>query len=99
MSAYWLGVLTLPALALAVGAISSVASWLLWWRGPRDIGKGFTHEFDSREEGRWFAYSMHTHRWPPSTPWWLIRRCEPLRRRLCLRNPDHLPAGESEDQP
>ncbi|HSV40033.1 MAG TPA: hypothetical protein VLI04_14840 [Nocardioidaceae bacterium] len=95
MGAYWLGVATLPVLMLAFLLLVSVGQWLHWWRedpGKR-LGRGFTHEFDSREDGQWYPHTQHTHYWPPGTPWWLIRKCEPLRCRICLRDPHHKPAG------
>jgi hypothetical protein len=99
VSAYWIGLATLPVLALIAWTTFSIIDWLLWWRDMEGVPrKGFCHDFDSREDGKWYPRTRHTHYWPSETPWWLIRRCEPLRVRLCLRSPDRLPAGESEEQ-
>lgn len=98
MSAYLLGLLTLPAIALVTWVVTSIALWCLWWRNP-DTGarKGLSHDLAVRENGRWYPGTRHTHWWPSDTPWWLIRRLEPLRIRICLRNPDHRTVAPGED--
>lgn len=81
---YWIGIATLPALGLAVWVVALIAHWLAWWRETEHLArKGIEHEFD---------HMVHTHWWPHDTPWWLIRRFEPLRVRLCLRNSER-PGG------
>lgn len=95
-AAYWLGVATPIALiGLLVIVTESLRWWRWWWRPEQPFkgGKGHVHDADYRhhETGTWYPNGRHTHWWPPSTPWWVIHACEPLRVRLCYLQGDHRP--------
>lgn len=95
---YWLGVATPFVVVVAFYTLAEIYRWVAWWFQDTNLGRGVGHEIDRYipEDERWYPRSLHYHRWPPGTPWWLAFRLEPLRIWLCLRHPERRPATPKE---